>query len=135
MHRWDYKVGWICAMVTEPSLPNGPHHSNTYTLGRHLLETGNSAVTRLATLLLRFSAMGLNSASSEFSPPYFVASYIVPTSSQYTQLHAPSAPLRNSTGSHNIVIACHPIGWYGMPSAANVAKGMLRSFESIWIWI
>ena len=36
-------------------------------------------------------------------------------------------------GSHNIVIACLPMGRYGIASAASVAKDMQRSFESIRI--
>jgi len=36
-------------------------------------------------------------------------------------------------GDHNIVIASLPKGKYGTTSAANVAKDMLRSFESIRI--
>ncbi|KAL6696360.1 hypothetical protein J3F84DRAFT_394809 [Trichoderma pleuroticola] len=36
-------------------------------------------------------------------------------------------------GSHNIVIACLPVGQYGTNSAANVASNMNRSFPSIHI--
>ena len=34
---------------------------------------------------------------------------------------------------HHVVIACLPMGRYGIASAAGVAKDMLRSFESIKI--